>query len=259
MNKSYLSPKEVAQSWIDIGRNKVGYSFRNVFFLAVLGGFFIGLGGHGNLVVSQTLGNLDAGFAKFMGAAVFPVGIMMVVFAGGELFTGNALIGSAWANGNVKLSKYMINLAIVFFGNLVGSLLLVFILYAGDMYTGHLAEKAIAVAEAKSSLTFMQAFMRGILCNVLVAGAVYIQVAAQDVTGKIFALWFPVMLFVLSGYEHVVANMFFIPMGAAVGANLNWTDVIVNNAIPVALGNLVGGALFIAIVYWFIYLKGSQK
>jgi formate/nitrite transporter len=259
MNKSYLSPKEVAQSWIEIGKNKIGYSFINIFFLAVLGGFFIGLGGHGNLVVTQTLGHFDVGFAKFMGAAVFPVGIMLVVFAGGELYTGNALIGSAWANGDVKLSKYMINLAIVFVGNLVGSLILVYILYAGDVYTGDLATKAIAVAEAKSSLTFTQAFMRGILCNVLVAGAVYIQVAATDAAGKILALWFPVMLFVLSGYEHVVANMFFIPMGAAVGANLDWMAVVVNNMIPVALGNLVGGSLFIAIIYWFIYVKGSKK
>ena len=100
MNKSYLSPKEVAQSWIDIGKGKVGYSFKNVFFLALLGGFFIALGGHGNLVVTQTLGNIDAGFAKFMGAAVFPVGIMLVVLAGGELFTGNTLISTAWATGN---------------------------------------------------------------------------------------------------------------------------------------------------------------
>lgn len=259
MNKSYLSPKEVAQSWIDIGKGKVGYSFMNVFFLALLGGFFIALGGHGNLVVTQTLGNIDAGFAKFMGAAVFPVGIMLVVLAGGELFTGNTLISSAWATGHVKLSKYMGNLLIVFIGNLVGSLLLVFILYAGDVYTGHLAEKAIAVAEAKSSLTFIQAFMRGILCNVLVAGAVYIQVAATDVTGKIFALWFPVMLFVLSGYEHVVANMFFIPMGAVLGANLDYGKVVLNNAIPVALGNLVGGAVFIGLAYWLIYLKTSKK
>ena len=130
---------------------------------------------------------------------------------------------------------------------------------SGDVYTGDLATKAISVAEAKSSLTFNQAFMRGILCNVLVAGAVYIQVAATDAAGKILALWFPVMLFVLSGYEHVVANMFFIPMGAVVGANLDWTAVVVNNMIPVALGNFVGGSLFIAIIYWVIYLKGSKK
>jgi len=259
MNKSYLSPKEVAQSWIEIGKTKIGYSFKTVFFLAILGGFFIGLGGHGYLVVTQTLGHIDAGFAKFMGAAVFPVGIMLVVFAGGDIYTGNTLIASAWLNGDVKLSKYLINLSIVFVGNLVGSLLLVYFLYAGDVYSGDLAAKAITVAEAKSSLTFTQAFMRGILCNVLVAGAVYIQVAATDVAGKILALWFPVMLFVLSGYEHVVANMFFIPMGAAVGAKLDWTAVIVNNMIPVALGNLIGGGLFIAIIYWFIYLKGSKK
>ncbi len=258
MNNSTLTPKEVAQSWIDIGRNKVGYSLKNVFFLALMGGLFIGLGGHANLVVTQTLGGIDAGFAKFMGAAVFPVGIMLVVFAGGELYTGNALISSAWLNGNVKFSRFMSNLAWVYFGNLVGSLILVFMLYYSDLYTGHLAEKAIAVAEAKASLTFMQAFYRGILCNILVAIAVYIQIASKEAIGKIFALWFPVMLFVLSGYEHSVANMFFIPMGAVLGAELNWTNVIVNNVIPVTLGNLVGGGLFVAVVYWFIYLKGKQ-
>lgn len=259
MNKSYLTPKEVAQSWIDIGRNKVGYSFKNVFFLALLGGFFIGLGGHGYLVVSQTLSSIDVGLAKFMGAAVFPVGIMLVVFAGGELYTGNALIASAWANGDVKLSAFIKNLIIVYVANLVGALLLVFILYKSGLYTGHLAEKTVAIAEAKSSLTFTAAFMRGILCNVLVAIAVYISVASTDVIGKIFALWFPVMLFVLSGYEHSVANMFFIPMGALLGADLDWTKVLLNNVIPVTLGNLVGGGGFVGLIYWLVYLKGNKK
>ena len=259
MNRSYLSPKEVAQSWIDIGKIKIGYSLKNVFLLAVLGGLFIGLGGHGSLVVTQTLSNIDAGFAKFMGAAVFPVGIILVVFAGAELFTGNTLISASWLNGDVKLKHFMINLAVVFLGNLVGSLILVILLYAGNMYTGALAEKAIAVAEAKATLTFTQAFMRGILCNVLVAGAVYIQVASQDAIGKVFTLWFPVMLFVLSGYEHVVANMFFVPMGAVLGANLNWTEVFVNNMIPVTLGNWVGGALFIGASYWVIFMKGHKR
>ena len=256
---SYLSPKEVAQSWIDIGRKKAENSFRNVFFLALMGGLFIGLGGHGYLVVTQTLGGFDIGFAKLMGAAVFPVGIMLVVFAGGELYTGNALIASSWANRDVKLSTFMKNLSIVFLGNLVGSLILVFILHYAHVYTGTLAVKAIELAESKASLTFVEAFMRGILCNILVAIAVYIQVASKDVIGKIFALWFPVMLFVLSGYEHVVANMFFIPMGAVAGANLNWVHVILNNIIPVTLGNLVGGGLFVGLIYWFIYLKEDKK
>lgn len=258
MNRSYLSPKEVAQSWIDIGKIKVGYSHKNVFFLAMLGGLFIGLGGHGFLVVTQTLGSIDAGFAKFMGAAVFPVGIMLVVFAGAELFTGNTLISASWFNGDVKFSKFLLNLSIVFIGNLVGSLLLVFILDAGNMYTGALAEKAIAVAEAKANLTFTEAFMRGILCNVLVAGAVYIQVASQDAIGKVFTLWFPVMLFVLSGYEHVVANMFFVPMGAVLGADLSLKDVVFGNMIPVTLGNWVGGALFIGGIYWLIFMRGKK-
>lgn len=259
MNRSYLSPKEVAQSWIDIGKIKIGYSLKNVFFLAILGGFFIGLGGHGNLVVTQTLGTIDAGFAKFMGAAVFPVGIIMVVFAGAELFTGNTLISASWFNGDVKIGQFLLNLSVVFAGNLVGSLLLVFILDAGNMYTGALAEKAIALAEAKAKLTFTEAFMRGILCNVLVAGAVYIQVASQDAVGKVLTLWFPVMLFVLSGYEHVVANMFFVPMGAVLGANLDWTSVVLNNMIPVTLGNWVGGAIFIGGVYWLIFMKGKRR
>lgn len=101
--------------------------------------------------------------------------------------------------------------------------------------------------------------MRGILCNVLVAGAVYIQVASQDAVGKVLTLWFPVMLFVLSGYEHVVANMFFVPMGAVLGANLDWTSVVLNNMIPVTLGNWVGGAIFIGGVYWLIFMKGKRR
>ena len=147
---------------------------------------------------------------------------------------------------------------IVFIGNLVGALVLVSILHFADVYTGTLAEKAMEVAQAKTQLTFIEAFMRGILCNILVAIAVYIQVASDDAIGKISALWFPVMLFVLSGYEHVVANMFFIPMGAAAGASLDWSLVIFNNAIPVALGNLVGGAGFISVMYGWIYLKEEK-
>ncbi len=259
MNKSYLSPKEVAESWIDIGKIKIGYSLKNVFLLALLGGLFIGLGGHGYLVVTQTLSNIDAGFAKFMGAAVFPVGIIMVVFAGAELFTGNTLISASWLNGDVKFKQFMVNLSVVFLGNLVGSLLLVFILYAGNTYSGALADKAIAVSEAKASLSFIEAFMRGILCNVLVAGAVYIQTASNDAIGKVFTLWFPVMLFVLSGYEHVVANMFFIPMGAILGANLNWSDVLFKNIIPVTLGNWVGGAILIGAIYWIIFSKNKNR
>lgn len=257
MNNGYLSPKEVAYAWVDIGRNKVNYTPKNVFFLALLGGFFVGLGAHGFLVVTQSLSTIDVGFAKFMGAAVFPVGIMLVVLAGGELFTGNTLIASAWANKEIRFGQYFRNLSLVYFGNLVGSLLLVYMLYQANLYTGHLAEKAIAVAEVKVSLTFYEAFLRGILCNVLVAIAVYMQVASKEVIGKIFALWFPVMLFVLSGYEHSVANMVFIPLGAALGGDIDLVQAIMNNFIPVTLGNIVGGSGFIALLYWNIHVKGN--
>ena len=258
MNNNYLTPKEIANKWVEIGKQKANYPFITVLLLSIMGGFFIALGGHGYLVVSQTLGNIDVGLAKFMGAAVFPVGLMLVVIAGGELYTGNALISTAWAQGDVKLQSYIKNLVLVYLANLIGALLLVAMLYKSGLYTGHLAEKTIAIAEGKVSLSFDAAIIRGILCNVLVAGAVYIQVASKDLIGKIFAMWFPVMLFVLSGYEHSVANMFFIPLGKFLGGNFTWSEAILHNFIPVTIGNLIGGGLFIGLVYWAVYVRGKK-
>jgi len=219
---------------------------------------------------------LGAGFTKFIFGSVFSVGLILVVIAGAELFTGNSLIFISVLNGDVKTSKLLNNWFWVYFANFAGSLLLVWIMYATGLWkTGDLGvgAKALAIANGKVNLSWGSAFSRAILCNWLVCLAVWLAVAAKDVVGKIAAIYFPIMAFVASGFEHSVANMYFVPMGlllkgnvdvvAAAGltdklANLTWGGFIANNLIPVTLGNIVGGAFFVSTLYWVVYLRDKK-
>lgn len=257
MEKKFLTPPEIAEAWISIGIKKSNLKITNMLLLAVFAGMFIGFGAHADIIVIQTLGkNVDVGLAKFLGAAVFPVGIMLVILAGAELFTGNNLITLAVMDKKLATSKMMKNWIVVYIGNFIGSILLAFLLYKSGLYTQEaVTVKAIGIAEGKCALTLSQAIIRGILCNILVVLACWIQVAATNVIGKIFALWFPIMLFVLSGFEHSVANMFFIPLGKFLGANITWTQIWLNNLIPVTIGNIIGGAVVVPFVYWYVYVK----
>jgi len=274
----FLSPGGIANAMIAIGKAKANLSISRMLLLGILAGAFIGFGSELATMTTYDMPKyLGVGFTKLIFGSVFSVGLMLVIIAGAELFTGNNLILIKVLNRDGDLGKMFKSWFWVYIANFTGSLLLVWIMYASGLWkTGDFAvgAKALAIANGKVNLGWWEAFTRGIGCNWLVCLAVWMSVAAKDIIGKIFGIYFPVMAFVASGFEHCVANMYFIPMGlllkgnativAAAGltgklANLTWGGFFVNNLIPVTLGNIVGGSLCVATVYWLAYLKKSEK
>ncbi len=256
MSKRMLSPKEIAEATVNGGVKKANLSSTQMILLGVFAGMFIGFGAHADITVIQTMWKIDVGLAKFMGAAVFPVGLMLVLMAGAELFTGNNLMTLAYMNNKITLNKMLKNWGFVYLGNFIGSILLAWVLSKSGLYGSEpMIVKAQAIASGKLSLPFGQAIIRGILCNIIVVLAVWFATASKDVTGKIFAAWFPIMMFVLSGFEHSIANMFFIPIGKFVGLDVSWAQIWMNNLIPVTIGNIIGGAIIVPVVYHLCYAK----
>ncbi|MEG1310442.1 MAG: formate/nitrite transporter family protein [Romboutsia sp.] len=254
MDKRFLTPSEVPEAIINIGKQKAELTTKSCILLGILAGVFIGLGGLGNIIFTQTLAGIDLGVAKFAGAMVFPVGLMLVVICGAELFTGNNLMSLAVINKKITLGEMFRNWGLVYLANFIGSLLLVLVVFYSGTLLGDAATKAISIAESKVAINVPQAFLKGILCNIIVVLAVWMATAAQDITSKIFACWFPIMLFVLCGFEHSVANMFFMPMGMMLGANVTIIQFIINLT-SVTLGNIVGGAIIVPFMYYNCYLK----
>lgn len=258
MEKRFLTPKEIVNAMINVGVVKANLKTSSMIYLGILAGMYIGFGGLANTIISQTLGNIDPGLAKFAGAAVFPVGLILVVVAGAELFTGNNLMTLAVMNKKITLTQMFRNWGVVWISNLIGSVLLALIVFYGDVLGGDAGTKAIAIAESKASLDIMTLIFRGILCNIIVVLAVWIATSAQDVISKLFACWFPIMLFVLCGFEHSVANMFFIPMGMLLGAKVTMASLI-KNLVFVTIGNIIGGAIIIPFLYQNSYLKEENQ
>ena len=258
MEKRFLAPKEIANAMVNVGVGKANLKISAMIYLGILAGAYIGFGGLANTIVSQTLGNIDPGLAKFAGAAVFPVGLMLVVIAGAELFTGNNLMTLAVMNKKITTGQMLKNWSVVWVSNLVGSVLLALIVVYTGVLDGDAGTKAIAIAEGKASLSVMTMIGRGILCNVLVVLAVWMATSSQDIISKIFACWFPIMLFVLCGFEHSVANMYFIPVGMLLGANVS-VGACVTNLICVTIGNIIGGAIIVPVIYYTTYLAADKK
>ena len=261
------SPAEVAKNYLTIGKNKANTEISRMFLLAVLAGMFIALAGVGATAANGTLG---AG----VGAFVFPGGLAMVLIAGSELFTGNNLIIIPVMHGEVSVGAMLKNWIVVYIGNFVGSILVAAIAVYGGAMT-KFGAGVVSTAVAKCSLSFGDALLKGIGCNFLVCIAVWMSFAAKDVAGKIIGLYFPIMIFVIAGFEHSVANMFYISAGlfandamkaAAVEAgtdmaNLTWGNFFTANLLPLTLGNIIGGAVLVGLMYWYIYLlpnKGKQ-
>ena len=157
-----------------------------------------------------------------------------------------------------KFSKVLKNWFFVYTGNIIGSVLLAYLLSKSGLYAGDAGVKALAVAESKVSLTLTEALIRGIMCNILVVLAVWMQAGTQNTVGKILILWCPIMLFVLSGFEHSIANMYFIYLGKFLGASFSWADMWIYNLIPVTIGNMIGGAVIVPFGYWYVYLKDKK-
>lgn len=270
-----FTPAEVAKNYIAIGKGKVNIPIVKLIVLGLMAGAFVALGGVSSTAVAVSLS--EASFGKFLGACIFPGGLTMVLLAGSELFTGNALLVIPLLEKEIKLGGVFKNWVFVYIGNFIGSLLvasaIVFSHQVG-MFDNGLAVSIISTATTKCSLSFSDAFIRGIMCNFLVCIAVWISFAAKDVANKIIGLFFPILIFVICGFEHCVANMYYISAGLlaksnpvymeaakAAGVNLNSLSLkgfLVDNMIPVTLGNIVGG-LFVGCIYWYLYLKKPSE
>lgn len=242
-----LTPKETSEALIDSAQSKVAMSVKKRLIMSIMAGLYISLGAQGFISTFENL---------FIRAAVFPVGLMLVVLVGGELFTGNCLMTFAFLQKKISLKDYMSSLLQVLTGNFIGALVVVIFFYFGGVYNNPtMAENVVKIANLKLSLTFMEALLRGILCNILVSLGVWFATTAKDTTGKLLGCWFPVMLFVISGYEHIVANMFYLPMAMIFDHGIKASAIILDNFIPVAIGNFIGGGIFIPTMYYRVYHK----
>ncbi len=267
-------PSEIAKICSSSAGAKTRLPLGKMFVLALFAGFFIGFGAVGSTIAGCAVES--AAVARILSASVFPIGLLMVLCAGAELFTGNSLITVSLLDRQCTLGAMLRNWLVVFLGNFAGSVLLAAIVVYGHTYSmsafGHgvLPSTAVATARAKCSLSFGDAFLRGILCNFLVCIAVWIGYSAKDLAGKAIGIMLPVFMFVLCGFEHCVANMYFVPAGIFAAAeygidpgNASWLAFLVKNLLPVTLGNIVGGACMVAIGYHYAYtnpppLKGKR-
>lgn len=260
---SQKSPNEMLELMMGAAVNKSRLSLMKLILLGFMAGCFIALAGAGsNMGAYYFLSDsVTAGIGKMVSGLIFPAGLIMVVFAGAELFTGNNLMIAAVLERKISAGAMLKNWIIVYIANLAGSVFIAWaVVYSGLLGTGEgmLEQVTVSIAASKVNLDFGQAFVRGIFCNFLVCIAVWVGTGADSTIGKLFALFFPIWLFVTAGFEHSIANMYFIPAGifadGGMTAGLTWTGFFVNNLIPVTLGNIVGG-VFVGIVYYFVYRK----
>ncbi len=260
-NKKYLTPLEIAKATIEAGYAKANKSSLSLLLLGILAGAFIAFGAVGSTTMGALVG--DKGLAKLIGAAVFPVGLMLVVMAGAELFTGNNLMTLGVVTGRYNMKDMLRNWFIVYIGNFIGSIAIAVLVAKTGLYAGAVGETAMAIATKKvnimANLGLGAVLSRAILCNIIVVLAVWLATGARDITSKIFACWFPIMLFVLSGYEHSIANMFFIYVGKYIGADITGAEIWMNNIIPVTIGNLMGGAVIVPVFYYLIFIKDAKR
>jgi len=283
-----LLPPAMAARAEQIGMKKATTNVVSLFVLALLAGAFISLGavfattiGAGSMTVNDAEGakvfsaGLPYGVVRLLSGVVFSLGLILVIVGGAELFTGNNLIVMAWASGKVRTRDLIRNWAIVYAGNFVGSFATAMLMFLTTQYTfggGSVGLAALSTANAKAGLGFVPALALGIMCNALVCLAVWLTFSARTTTDKILAIVPPITAFVAAGFEHSIANMYFIPIGLFIqsGAsdsfwttigktatdfpNLTWQNFI-NNLIPVTIGNIIGGVLLVGVVYWFVYLR----
>jgi formate/nitrite transporter len=253
------SPREIAQRVQDVCMMKSRMPLLQLVMLGLLAGAFIGLGSlYAVIVVSDD--SLPHALQRVLGGVVFSLGLLLVVVAGAELFTGNNLIAMAWAEGKVTTGEILWNWTVVCAANFAGAAGLAALVY----WSGHAEQYAatyLKIAAAKGSLTLAEAFFRGVLCNVLVCMAVWMTLAGRSVTDKFIAIVFPISAFVAAGFEHSIANMYFFPLAemlkAAAGQPVGFAWLW-QNLVPVIAGNLVGGSVLVALVYYVIYRRGAR-
>lgn len=280
-NSNFMKPVDLSKALVDVGEKKAALPIWKMFILGILAGCYIGFGAH----LATTVGTQfpDAlGLKKLVMGSVFTVGLMLVVIPGAELFTGNNLMSVSLCSGRISMGSLLRNWVVVYLGNLVGSILLAFIIAkSSGLLAGAVGGTAIKIAVAKTSSGAIDGlnhnyafFFRAIGCNWLVCLAVMMAIASNDITGKIFGIFFPIMAFVASGFEHCVANMYFIPAGlyaksfpsaieaAGLGADklagLTWGTMWSQNLVAVTAGNIVGGAIFVGMLYFTAHVMGTE-
>ncbi len=276
---NHLKPAEILDVTVNSGKDKAESTFKKLLILGIMAGTYIAFAGAAANMASFNLllGTETYGLGKILSGTIFTGGIIMVTLAGAELFTGNSLMTVAVLEKKISVTKMLRNWVIVYIANFIGSFLVAWmVVNTGILSSGAdmLGAFTVKVAAGKVNMTFLQCLISGILCNWLVCLAVWCATGASSTTGKILALFFPIWLFVTGGFEHSVANMYFISAGimasssetfsALSGAapealtNLDWYGMAVSNLLPVTLGNIIGGTIFVATAYW-IALKGGKE
>ncbi len=273
------TPKEMIEGNMNGAVTKGNLKLSKMIALGLMAGMFIALGGATSSTAVHTIDNV--GLSRTLAGVIFPVGLIMIVIVGGELFTGNCLMVMATIDKRIKVSQLLRNLLVVYFANLAGSLIIDFLVfYSGnlDYSGGGLGAYTIKVALGKATISPAKAIASGILCNILVCMAILMGSAAKDVAGKILATWFPIFAFVVGGFEHIVANMFYIPTGMLAATNKDYVakaeelygitaeqlrqlslNGLLKNFIPVTIGNIIGGMIFIGCILYFIHVKCDKN
>jgi formate transporter FocA len=273
-------PPEMAVRAESIGSRKANLDVFSTLALAVLAGAFIALGAAFATTISSGASALPFGVTRALAGLGFSLGLILVVVAGAELFTGNNLIVMAWASRRVSTASLLRNWVLVYIGNFAGAIATAVIVFVAGQYRfggGEVGRTALAVADGKVALEFIPAVALGAMCNALVCLAVWLTYSARSTTDRILAIVPPIAAFVTLGFEHSVANMYFIPLGllirggapssfwTAIGstpdahAGLTWGNFLIDNLLPVTVGNIIGGGVMVAGVYWMIYLRGARS
>lgn len=274
-NPDSLLPSEMAVRAEYVGVTKAHMSIVKTTSLAVLAGAFIAFGAVFSTIVTAG-STMSFGVTKLLGGITFSLGLILVVIGGAELFTGNNLMIMAWANRKIKTTLVLKNWLFVYAGNMIGATSIVILIILSGHYLfggGIIGSKILHIAKSKCELGFTQAIVLGVLCNILVCLAIWLCYSSKSAHGKILAIIFPITAFVAAGFEHSIANMYLIPMGILVKEwadpelwnliqsspqqfeSLNWSNFFVGNLLPVTIGNIIGGAIFVGLAYWFIYLR----
>jgi formate/nitrite transporter len=265
------TPAEILVYTSDVGVTKANRKFLSALILSFFAGAFIAFAAEGsNMAAYNLLANPDTyGLGRVLAGAVFGTGLMMVLLAGAELFTGNMPIIVAVLDRKVRIRQMIINWILVYAGNLLGSMFIAWMMYHSGLFNssgGLLGGITIKIAAGKSVIPFHSAFLLGLMCNWLVCLAVWVSFGAKDIVGKAVAVFFIICLFVTSGFEHSIANMYYIPAGilakqnpqwlemskitASQLAGLNWNGFFITNLVPVTLGNMAGGLVMVGVLYW---------
>ena len=270
------TPPQIVAANMNAAKGKTELPLLRMILLGIFAGMFIAGGASASSLAMHAISNV--GLARLVAGAIFPVGLMMIVLVGGELFTGDCLMIMGCVHGKFSAVKMIKVLVVVYLSNFVGSVLFAELVNLSGQYSytnGLLGAFTIKVAMGKVNLSFGAAFASGILCNIFVCMAVLMAMAAKDIAGKVWAIFFPILAFIVSGYEHCVANMYYIPAGifaktnstyaavametygytAAQLENLNWMNFALKNLLPVTLGNIVGGMVFVGLPLYFIHAR----